>query len=717
MYDKIYDIETNQWVSIKDNIGKNIIKKYVQILNGGSGSNTDNSLIVTFLNEVAKELSKEGQTKRRWVGAQIYNFRNAHCNNIFQVIRRLFSKSFKNYPNNHPDELHHDPHARPMSKAYSVNSLNAMKIVNLRLFLKRFGQIYKPGYRDWAKNIFKNLMESGTISLLRLKFRLDSASVKNYINSQLEPNMTSMRVPFSRDTIRNMKSELSIIIGDRSLTGYVLAPPSLSEEVEVHESQVPHNVPQPVSHLGDGNLDNSCFLTAVTNAPNHSILGNNAIDEQDVKMKGRILARKTPRVVIKGTPLDTPAERMVEFESADAETFMLPLELQMDQSKYTSRLASILGPKQYNKGLYNLDYVNDLTNQLREQDGPQRIHNRRKWRTVIVKDIRTIWSNDKIREHQLLENIGIPMSNVILTGYPEEKTSEIWKAKPRDHGLKGRGQSGMEDSLLYIDAPARKFQDDELRAMHTAIGAAIESGKKLIMKSSHGANSDALEFYNSNSDGTIPTFESFKSTVNQFIAGTATSWEDWAVYQVRHGIIVEELFPKFEPFRKPIEIKVQTAWGKVVFATLESHPWDIIIDCNGRLHIIDRDRIFMQEQRELIPNKRSEWYKKYTDGTIETFSETHKELLERCLTENWDMIKTKSEEIAAFSGTEEMRCDWFLAPSGSEVEKKCILNEIAYIGGFGRLSKPMQHKYVKCIVDGFRRHEGVKTDHFDILYK
>ena len=85
--------------------------------------------------------------------------------------------------------------------------------------------------------------------------------------------------------------------------------------------------------------------------------------------------------------------------------------------------------------------------------------------------------------------------------------------------------------------------------------------------------------------------------------------------------------------------------------------------------------------------------------------------------ENWDIIKKKSEKIAKFSGTEEMRCDWFLAPSGSEVKKKCILNEIAYIGGFDRLSKPMQHKYVKCVVDGFLRNKGEQTDNFDVLYK
>ena len=633
--------------------------------------------ILKFFKSVSRRLH-HGQVNEDWAISQYKNLINGGCKDIKHIVRRLFSKSFKQYPQT-SYEKDFAPHAKALKDGYSKESMKAMKFVILKWFIKQYYLLHVRESRrermsdEWATKRLRKLEDSGTISLQRLLLRIDEPAIssgglgfKGYTNSTLVPPMTPLKEVYRQKTINNMR----VLIN------------SLKEGVSIGDNNPDVNAVLNLVQIG-----NECFENAIANARNHPILSKQDLDEAQVLEGGKKLAK-------------------LHGITVEKDKVMAPLELQMNSTIY-KKMKKILGPKKYNKGLYDEKYISALES----VSTPAMLNNRRKWRTVMMKDVRTIWSNDKIREHKILGgNHNIPMSNLVLAEYPNilDGLVKHWVAEPRDYSRKGKGQR-TDSTKQNILAPARKFSVEKLKKMYTKLCTAINSEKKVIMKASHGANSDAIQIYDS-----IPTEKDFKNTVNQFISGTSAAWEDWAVYQVRHGIIIEELFPIYPPFKKPIEIKVQTVWGKVVFGTLETHPWDLIINCNGEVTKINRAEVFADRMNDTNPDS---WGYKYSNGKIPEFTRKDKNVLEACLNEHWAKIVEHSETIAKLSGTEEMRCDWFLEPANLKGRPtKCVLNEIAYIGGFKRFSDSTQKALTNTILKGFVLNGGNTTEDFNELY-
>ncbi|CAJ1343311.1 unnamed protein product [Effrenium voratum] len=115
---------------------------------------------------------------------------------------------------------------------------------------------------------------------------------------------------------------------------------------------------------------------------------------------------------------------------------------------------------------------------------------------------------------------------------------------------------------------------------------------------------------------------------------------------VPRGVGVELLYPSVgasskEPER-PLELKLQTIWGRVVGGTIHTSQEVWISACGRVLRSGSRARAALRRKYGAPPP----WI---LNGTLEAM-----------LREHWDFLVSESESIARRWGLDEVRVDWFL---------------------------------------------------------
>ncbi|CAK0888069.1 unnamed protein product, partial [Prorocentrum cordatum] len=123
--------------------------------------------------------------------------------------------------------------------------------------------------------------------------------------------------------------------------------------------------------------------------------------------------------------------------------------------------------------------------------------------------------------------------------------------------------------------------------------------------------------------------------------------ETWQLYQVPRGVGLEPLYPSLgasavEPLR-PLELKVQSIWGRVVGATLHTSQAVWVLP-DGRLH---------RWGRRVAGNKALQ--RMY--GAMPPSAEA---ALRSALVEHWPHLRSETEAISRRWGLDEVRVDWFV---------------------------------------------------------
>ncbi len=125
----------------------------------------------------------------------------------------------------------------------------------------------------------------------------------------------------------------------------------------------------------------------------------------------------------------------------------------------------------------------------------------------------------------------------------------------------------------------------EIKRIYNIISLRVENLEELIIKPTNGSESigtlkvflyqgelktkflgtqrgQAIKF---NSDEVIANYETFKRWINGCILGVTSGDIDTHLRHIQPGLIVQDLFPHNKAQRGPIEMKFNTAWGKLLY--------------------------------------------------------------------------------------------------------------------------------------------------------
>jgi hypothetical protein len=217
-----------------------------------------------------------------------------------------------------------------------------------------------------------------------------------------------------------------------------------------------------------------------------------------------------------------------------------------------------------------------------------------------------------------------------------------------------------------------------------------KANKPMVVKATGGANSEDDQLFpfcgKSRPDAT-----ELKNAIKTVLKSKVASFENWQIQMVLPGVLAEVCYNAGVKLNddlgyKPLEMKVQTMWGKVVGATLETHPSSYWIRRDGTWYKWKSDQTNTNywRERERVPLTSAAWNKAV-----------------HVLKTNWIDIVRHSEQVAGeVAATDELRVDWFV---GDEV-LGVRLNEISYMAGSSRWPKMMQEYMMKSFLGSYR-HE------------
>eukprot|EP00435_Cladocopium_sp_Y103_P045166 s1809_g12.t3 len=165
--------------------------------------------------------------------------------------------------------------------------------------------------------------------------------------------------------------------------------------------------------------------------------------------------------------------------------------------------------------------------------------------------------------------------------------------------------------------------------------------------------------------------------------------ETWHLYQVEKGVGIEQIYPSLgasikEPDR-PLELKLQTIWGRVIGGTIHTSQ-ELWVTASGRVLRCDNRKSGIRRKYGPIPS----WI---LDGGFETM-----------LQEHWTFLVSESEGIARLWGLDEVRVDWFLGcpDLGPRI---C---EVTWMGTGDRIPPQLQLPVAQAFFAGHRRRAKAK---------
>lgn len=228
-----------------------------------------------------------------------------------------------------------------------------------------------------------------------------------------------------------------------------------------------------------------------------------------------------------------------------------------------------------------------------------------------------------------------------------------------------------------------------------AVRAAVEQDTPLIVKPTHGSEAVGVTIFSPPSScGGLPAV---LAAVEAALAARADRTEPWMLSNLRPGVVVQELYNSGEaacpmagpPFHCPLELKVQTLFGRIVFGTVRAFPWQVTVLPDGSIHRWASSRVVRSQG---LPKAwRAAWGAAVAPAALAG--------LRRTLASDWPRMVAATEAVARQAGLDEVRVDWMLGDR--RLGPRIV--ELQYVGAAGNLRPELRPHLCRCFLRGHRR--------------
>lgn len=234
-------------------------------------------------------------------------------------------------------------------------------------------------------------------------------------------------------------------------------------------------------------------------------------------------------------------------------------------------------------------------------------------------------------------------------------------------------------------------------------GSACSSrGEAFVVKPRHGANSCHVALFPEPREATEADVA---ASIRAAMTSTDPTWdrECWQLSQVPRGVVLQPMYAIAVPKKAdggpksraaPLELKVQVLFGMLVGGTLNTHPQSLWVTRRGAIHLWDPADLQSRGHVRCHSLDRN-YGQKMPDGVLEC--------LQRALRQDWELIRSSSEQIARGAGLDEIRVDWLL---GDE-KWGARIGELTYMGAGSRLTPPISRRLARAYAAGHLNRLGL----------
>ncbi|CAJ1421448.1 unnamed protein product [Effrenium voratum] len=220
----------------------------------------------------------------------------------------------------------------------------------------------------------------------------------------------------------------------------------------------------------------------------------------------------------------------------------------------------------------------------------------------------------------------------------------------------------------------------------------VAMNEPVVVKPRHGANSCFVSLWPH--PGEIGEQQLLRS-IEVAMEGEDHSWEKecWQLSQVPRGAIVQPMYaiavsghgPRSRS--APMELKVQVFFGRVVGATLNTHPQPLWVAWNGVIQLWDSQELIARGQVRC----------KSLDRCYgRTLPPELLWQLQEALASSWLFVRDTSERLCRAAGLDELRVDWLLG----DAKWGPRIGELTYVGAGSRVTPPLAMRLAKAFAAG-----------------
>ena len=217
-----------------------------------------------------------------------------------------------------------------------------------------------------------------------------------------------------------------------------------------------------------------------------------------------------------------------------------------------------------------------------------------------------------------------------------------------------------------------------------------------MVKPRHGSNGKFVALF-----GPLEDVEQVRQSIVEAHGARDASWrrESWTQNAVPCGVVVQPLYKPMAELAvgprmwRPLELKLQVMFGKVVGGCLNSHPMYLWVTRAGAVILWD---------------PKTPGLLKKGHGLWEALPEPVLQLLRESLAHHWLEIRELSEQIAY--DLDELRVDWLLGDENWGPR----IGELTYMGTMALDLAPVSQRLAKAFAaNHLGRAQGVQLDPFE----
>eukprot|EP00435_Cladocopium_sp_Y103_P001040 s2477_g1.t1 len=196
--------------------------------------------------------------------------------------------------------------------------------------------------------------------------------------------------------------------------------------------------------------------------------------------------------------------------------------------------------------------------------------------------------------------------------------------------------------------------------------------------------------------------EELFQSIEAALVGEDRSWEKecWQLSQVPRGAVLQPLYTiavdrQTGPRSRaaPMELKVQVLFGRVVGATLNTHPQPLWVAWNGVIQMWDSQDLVARGQVRCKSLDRC--YGRSLPPQLLVG-------LQEALASSWFFIRDTSERLCQAAGLDELRVDWLLG----DAKWGPRIGELTYMGAGSRVTPPLAMRLARAFAAGHLLRQG-----------
>ncbi|CAK9062025.1 unnamed protein product [Durusdinium trenchii] len=253
----------------------------------------------------------------------------------------------------------------------------------------------------------------------------------------------------------------------------------------------------------------------------------------------------------------------------------------------------------------------------------------------------------------------------------------------------------LDGEPLHLPLLAHAHDAPSLLEMQRIVLEHAKDNEPLVVKPRHGANSCFVFLWPSPKEVNV---EEIFQSVEAAMAGEDRSWEKecWQLSQVPKGAVLQPMYqiavdrgsaggPRSRA--APMELKVQVLFGRVVGATLNTHPQPLWVARTGVIQLWDAEDLVQRGQVRCKSLDRC-YGRKLPEQLLEQ--------LQEALASDWLFIRDTSERLCRAAGLDELRVDWLLG----DAKWGARIGELTYMGAGSRVSPPLAMRLARAFAAG-----------------